>query len=628
MTFRMTILGVLAVAACGQDTRGAFDSGVGDAPDVTVFTCTPGETACEAREHYRCGADGMSREEVVDCPAACDALTGCVACVPESRVCDGDTSLVCTTDGSGFRAARDCAESGSVCEASGYCGDACGAAELTRSSVGCEYWPTPLSTKNFGDIFDFRAVVSNPNAAPVNVRVFSGDALVAEVAIPEGGVQDIPLPWVEPQSGPVSRSTWRSRVVAGGAYRLVSDLPVTVFQFNPFEYVNQPRGFPGVLHSYSNDASLLLPSHSLTRNYVVSSFAPTSIRQFLEPDTPSERYPVATQHPGYISVVGINALPTTVEVVPAADVAADEAGRFPQTAAGDVLTLTLQQGEVATLYSVPVPDCVEGRPGYREARDEPDEGVTLVTSFCNEMEYDLTGSWVSSDNPVAVFGAHECAYVPYDTAACDHLESQMPPLETWGTSYASAPMGDIEVSAQTANIVRVTAAFDDTQVTVSPAQSGVDEFTIQRGESREFSATSAFAVRGSDAILVTQFLVGAHYEGANHERGDPSMIVLPPREQYRHDYAFVTPSSYSDETMGQSFLLVTRIPDEAILLDGTPAEGNWQTIGDLQWAIVPVEGGTHLMSGSEPFGALVFGVGSFTSYAYPAGLNLEELVIL
>lgn len=160
------------------------------------------------------------------------------------------------------------------------------------------------------------------------------------------------------------------------------------------------------LHSYSNDASLLLPSHSLTRNYVVSSFAPTSIRQFLEPDVPSERYPVATQHPGYISVVGINALPTTVEVVPAADIAADEAGRFPETSAGDVLTLTLRQGEVATLYSVPVPDCVEGRPGYREARDEPDEGVTLVTSFSNETEFDLTGSWVRSDNSVAVFGAH------------------------------------------------------------------------------------------------------------------------------------------------------------------------------------------------------------------------------
>lgn len=630
MMVRTLMVGVILLAACGRDVRVASDSGVADAADVSVFACTPNETSCHDRQHYRCGADGMSRAEVVDCPAGCDPSEGCVACMPDSRACDGELSLVCNADGTGFVLGRDCAESGSVCEASGFCGDACGVAELYRSSLGCEYWPTPLATKGFGDDFEFRAVVSNPNADPVNVRVFSGDTVVAEVTIPEGGLEGIALPWVGFQSGP-REDEW-SRIIEAGAYRLVSDRPVTVFQFNPFEYVTDvtfPDGVSGIFYSYSNDASLLLPSHSLTRNYIVSSFTPTSILQYLDPPTVSDRFPRVEQHPGYISIVGINTLPTTVEVVPTARVAADEAGRFAETEAGDTLTFTLQQGEVATLFSVDPPECVEGRPGYHEVRGEPNEGgVVIVTSTCNETTFDLTGSLVTSANPVAVFGAHECAYVPYNTAACDHLESQVPPLETWGNSYVSAPMGDVRFSAETTNVVRITAAFDDTSVSISPAQSGVEDFTLNRGESREFNATSAFTAGGSHAILVTQFLVGAEYEGADQERGDPSMIILPPREQYRDDYTFVTPSSYNSETLGQSFLFIARSPGQSILLDGAPALGSWQTIGDLEWAIIAVEGGTHRMSSDGSFGVLVYGVGSFTSYAYPAGLNLEELLIL
>ena len=43
---------------------------------------------------------------------------------------------------------------------------------------------------------------------------------------------------------------------------------------------------------------------------------------------------------------------------------------------------------------------------------------------------------------------------------------------------------------------------------------------------------------------------------------------------------------------------------------------------------VPVEGGTHRVESDENVGVLVFGLGLDTSYAYPAGLELERIVLL
>ena len=43
---------------------------------------------------------------------------------------------------------------------------------------------------------------------------------------------------------------------------------------------------------------------------------------------------------------------------------------------------------------------------------------------------------------------------------------------------------------------------------------------------------------------------------------------------------------------------------------------------------VEVDGGTHRIAAEENVGVLVFGLGLDTSYAYPAGLELERIVLL
>ena len=57
---------------------------------------------------------------------------------------------------------------------------------------------------------------------------------------------------------------------------------------------------------------------------------------------------------------------------------------------------------------------------------------TSIYACQTDAAHDLTGSIINADQPVAVFGGHDCAYVPYDQAACDHLEEQLLPNETLG----------------------------------------------------------------------------------------------------------------------------------------------------------------------------------------------------
>lgn len=619
---RLTYVVVASLAlalGCGDDDRppsrdgggGGSDGGGMEDGGPIPTVCTPGQYACSGNTRYLCGDDGRTRLNEEVCAAACSPTLGCVACMPGQRSCDGTNSMICATDGSRFVTSRDCAENSATCGPSGYCTDDCAAAESTLSNIGCEYWPAPLP--NLSNIrmngYDFRVVVANPNSQPANVRVFRGDTMVSSTMVAANGLEAIVLPWVDSLTFSISGAPWQSLTVANGSYRLLSDRPVTVAQFNPFEY-SRSGGDP----SYTNDASLLLPAHSLTGNYIASSFVPLSAADpgfiFL-PDTYSK-------YPGYIAITGITREPTQVSIALSAPVAADAGGRFPATPRGGTISFMLQRGEVAVVAAAPPPDCTSSRPGRRS----DDTG----RFFCNEAEHDLTGSRISSNHPIVVFGGHVCAYVPYSAQACDHLENQMPPLETWGSSFVSGPLRDTGSSAP--NLLRVTAAFDGTEVTVDPPQGGTSSFTLSAGQWREVEITSPYRVNANRAIMATQYLVGQYATTPAASRGDPAMVVLPPSEQFRRDYTFVAPTSYNSGTQGQNFVLVVRPTGVPVMLDGGAVSTTWTTVGDREVGILPIEGGTRRMESTEPFGVIVYGMGQFTSYAYPAGLNLEEILLI
>ena len=624
----------------GGPTRDGGTSGDGSLPppDSAPAGCTPGQPACAGAIHYTCAPDGISRMNEVTCDAACDPAGGCVACEPGSRRCDGTRSMVCGADGTGFVTARDCAESVSECGTNGFCADACGAAESSRSSIGCEYWAVPLPNAGSGPDwrtrFDFRIVVANPDqSADANIRVFRGSNMVQQFSVPPGGVTDQVLPWIDELTtafelpmpapfGPQPAPAWDSPAAANGAYRVVSDRPVTVAEFNPFEY-DSGSGTMLERFSYANDASLLLPFHGFTGEYIASSFPTLSVTNVIQDPFDGE-VELHRPAPSYLAVVGTTPEPTEVQVTVTSPLAAASDGRFPATERGGTVNFTIQRGEVVVLASAPTPPCRSNRAGYEVTPANPP--FQPERRFCNEAEYDMTGSRVSASNPVAVFGGHECAFVPYNRFACDHLENQLPPLQTWGREYVTGPLGDPGPNVR--NVVRIVAAFDGTEVTVDPPQGGASTISLNAGNWEEFEATTAFRVSANNGVMVTQFLVGQNASTPAADRGDPAMVVLPPKEQFRSDYTFVAPTSYSSATQGQSYILITRPTGMDVMLDGSPANTTWTSVFDVEVGIVEINGGNHTMQASQPFGAIVYGMGQFTSYAYPAGLDLETILLI
>lgn len=600
------LLFVFAITACtiesdpmldpGDAGIDASEAGTDAGPFDGGFSCGEGAPGCWGNTHYVCGPNDTRTDEV-ECAEACDPALGCVTCVPGSRSCDGTISRVCALDGSGWTFGRDCADWGVACGAGGYCDDACAAAEATRSYVGCEYWPAPLANHPSLALeeFDFRVVVANPGQTSAEVTVYRGARIEARETIAPGDAVEIPLPWIDGQSFAFDDHDWRGTVVADGAYRLISSSPVIVSQFNPFHYALRGR------FSFTNDASLLLPTHALGDAHVGASYPALWAFDGVR----------SAGWPGYLAVVGVYD-GTDVRVHVRGDVAADRGERWPATAAGGTIEFTLARGEVAQIVAADPPPCGRDRPGFVAVEGD--------TGYCDEPSSDLTGSLIESDRPIAAFGGHTCAHAPVHVAACDHLETTLAPVRTWGTRFWTMPMRDPETSVP--NLVRVIASRDGTTVTLD----GNAE-TIDAGEHVERSIDGAIEIRADAPIEVSQILLGQDITDPPQPRGDPGMTMLVPEEQYRTEYVFVTPTSYTPVVEGQSWILVSREPGSPIALDGAPIDAGWTRVGDRELAVVPVAGGAHRASGERAFGLIAYGLGLYTSYAYPAGLDLRIVPI-
>lgn len=603
--------------AAGGDGGWILDSST---PPDAAFACTPGVNGCYGKVHYVCADDGVTRLDEQECPSQCDPSLGCVSCKPGTRSCEGNVSMICAPDAQTWVHGRDCAEWKSQCGDTGYCSDACGQAEATMSYVGCEYWPAPLAnTSELNQaVFDYRVVVANPNEQEAEITVTRGATQAFSGKVGAHQLVEIPLPWVDGQSFGIGGGEWKSIATKDGAYRLRSSLPVTVSQFNPFEYQAGTAEAPE--YSYTNDATLLLPTHVMTGDYVNVTYLPFTRASGMTGGVPMP--PDYMKYPGYLAIVGITPEPVHVAVTVSANAIEEKGGKFNWAPPGGTIEFDLQRGEVVHLTAAPPPDCTAGRPGYVREQ-ECTFGICDWMDTCAEPEFDLTGSRIRASGPVEVFGGHVCAYVPYTSQACDHLESVLSPIQTWGKVFVSRPMTDGGGPGD--NLVRVVAAFDDTEVTVNPPQGSISTVTLQANEWVEFMASTPFVASGSKAIQVAQYLVGQHYSKPAANRGDPAMTVLVPSEQYRADYIFVTPSSYNAGTNGQNFVMIVRPPNLSLTLDGNPLDATWQAIGGKEVGIVAVEGGTHTMKASDKFGMITYGLGSYTSYAYPAGLDLKQI---
>ena len=254
--------------------------------------CEPGRIYCLAETTVQvCRPDGRSYDEQ-DCGAqdqVCHPGLGCTDCHPGGLLCEGQTVVRCGEDGATTTAVATCdASENEVCYL-GNCVNACAQAAENRSYVGCEYWPVDLDNAVISSVFNaaaqqFAVVVSNPSDLTATVRVERNDApvgwpavvtRVAEVTVPPQGLQVINLPPREVDgSAPGTYDTGTHTAITPNAYRVVSNVPIIAYQFNPLDNVQV----------FSNDASLLVPRSALDTEYLVMGW-PQTIAETNDPRT-------------------------------------------------------------------------------------------------------------------------------------------------------------------------------------------------------------------------------------------------------------------------------------------------------------------------------------------------------
>ena len=420
---------------------------IGPTPDAGgAGECVPGNTRCSAE---RADFEEYCRNDERWTIRACENDEVCVnggclpdplGCAPGTRICDPATGqpAECRND---EWAVQDACAPGERCEGGECLSEACAYAARTASYLGCDYLAVDLPNTAFiqpdgGTTPDSPLGLVIANTSPTDVvqvnirtadgqaaelvssqrinvpnipditgryqpqtigsRVIDSDGMVVQagldsgvnVQIPPGGQGTFLLPR---RMGPVTGSSLRP-----DAFRVTTNSPVVAYQFSPY----------CCNYSFSNDASLLLPTAALGKKYRYLGIPVHSIRDPFGGVSENGRPMVAVVSPTPNNQVSVR-MPGGLIISP------DALNQVNQ--AGDSVNVTM---------------------------DEQD--VLLVMASSQGGTTDLTGSLIESSQPVAVFSAHLCTFYPEALSACDHVQEQLFPMNTWGTSFQLAPPAEAE----------------------------------------------------------------------------------------------------------------------------------------------------------------------------------------
>jgi hypothetical protein len=333
---------------------------------TTGGVCAEGTIVCDGNVAQTCdGMGGFSSEE--DCgDNVCAEDLGCVLCIPGEGVCEGEIAKYCNDQGDGYIEDECDPLQGLSCnENLGQCAGACSKQALGLSYIGCDYYPTVLpqhDSYNSVPKDEFAISVSNTTGQTATVTVTKGGNVVTSDTVAANSVKVLKLPWVNE----TTKTLGPSKVAPAGAYRLRSDQPITVYQYNPLDSTT------------TNDASLLLPVNAWTPNYMIAAWKQWS------------------SYPGFYAVVAAED-GTTVDVTPSATGGSVQAGGGIQSNgtgqaslnAGDVLVVFSSAGDLTgTIVTADKPiqafgghKCTQVPPG---ACDHLEEAMLPIEALAKE----------------------------------------------------------------------------------------------------------------------------------------------------------------------------------------------------------------------------------------------------
>jgi hypothetical protein len=568
--------------------------------------CVPGafdRCSDEGLQRY-CNTSGTGYIET-----ACPGGARCAEGRCEGATCDEGASRcldpggleVCALSGAWVPGAR--CPRGTECF-DGVCEPLCELNKKVSSYIGCEYWSVDLDNYEDAASQPHAIVVTNPNptlTATVAIEEGFSNRRVTVGADGRPFVLEIPPLQAQIYSIPVGYDHSGTRRLRDKALRVTSSVPVIAHQFNPLNNVDV----------FSNDGTLLIPTNATSTDYLGLSWPHRSGQARIR---------------GFLTIVNSTGAPNLVTITASAEIAAGP--DIPTITAGSTRQIELGPGESLNLST----SGAENEAASLNGCLATDRGAPENTTPCP----DLTGTRIQSEQPITVFGGHQCANVLQGVDRCDHIESILFPISTWGTNYLGTKFARRAVpnAPSEPDIWRVIASQDNTRLLTDPPIPAIHNTTLHAGQWRQFESTQAFRLGASAPVMMAQYMVGANWLGIERRCdggggtpvgiGDPAMAVAVPIEQFRTDYFVLAPRDYQFD-----FINVVAPAGHTIRLDGEPISADlFSAVGTQPgWvtATVPVADGFHRLEADVPFGIVSYGYDCRVSYAYPGGLNLEEI---
>lgn len=615
---RFVFLGLLSLsalaAACGAAASGdePEGGGTGGSGGQGAGGGQPGKcNYCFDKTYIACDADGNPTEPAI-CDYGCVDGKGCAPCTPGGKVCQGNDIHTCNADGTIGDKTQSCDTFAGMQCWGGECKANCVVASDQASNVGCEFWAVDLDQQdglNDPASAPWGIVLSNAGQSPADVFVEMNEAPVGQplalkkikqATITPGNLVQFQLPTRELDCG-AKPNDYKApgTCLSSRAFRITASSPIVVYQFNTFT------------NAFSNDASLLLPTNALGQFYRVIGW--------------SAGHPVPTNFPGigliidrsYVTIVGTQPN-TKIKFSPTYKVKGNPP--IAETQAGGTVEATLGPFDVLNLETA---DST-----FQEAMQKP-------------YVADFTGSLITASAPVAVFSGTETTSAPGhvkiptypgwddgmggNSCCLDHLEDQLFPMESIGKKYVitRSPIRSTG-GYKEPDVLRFVGAAETAEVTTSlPAP--FDKFTLKPGEVKDTWTQDDIVVTATAPVMIGQILVSQGYVQGNYT-GDPSLTVFPPVDQYRSEYVFLTPPSWST-----NHVVISAEPTTKVTVDGSDPQGCVVTaIGMLEGKMYesrrcPLGEGAHRLSGTAPFGIIAYGYGSAGSYAFAGGADVKKI---
>ena len=239
---------------------------------------------------------------------------------------------------------------------------------------------------------------------------------------------------------------------------------------------------------------------------------------------------------------------------------------------------------------------------------------------------DLTGSYITSDKPIAVFSGALATSVPADpnVDSWDHLYEQMPPLPSWGRKFITVPL-----SGRSEDRFRVMASQNNTTVRIS----GKGTVVLNRGAYYEFvlKANEPSLVESDKPVLLSQYMVSNSVDRPPGLTiwdwdGDPFMVIVNPVEQTREFATFV---AYDSQNLKNKYYVNIVTKDDAtnqILLDDKAIPFQTLPSSGYSYAQVKIDKGKHNLrstASGKGFNAYVYAYGNPESFGYSVGFDVR-----